>query len=186
MPTEGNRPSYKDEGLPVRYRQAISYYIKGYTKKAACEKAGFGPNASKDIFAKPEVKDEVNRRMKQVETKSNIDREWLIEKLKEVVEASPGELLSVDERGRASIDWSNMTPSLRRSLSHLSIDETQAAGKWKRKKTKVNIKVPDRIAAIKEIAILLGVREEKTKLQMDAESVNILTRRRDRLAESEE
>jgi len=187
MPNDGNRGTIKDMGLPLKYRKAISYYIKGYTKKRACELAGFTGKASHlDVFSRPEVREEVNNRMKAVEAKTNIDREWIINKLVEMIEATPGELIEIDGKGRPSLNFENMSAGLRNALTKITIDESKPAGKWKRTKTKVDIRVPDKIAALKELAVLLGLREEKHKLQLEDEAIEILQRRRNKIAKREE
>jgi len=169
--------------ISIRHRRAINYYMKGALKKDACTRAGFSTHSVRDVFSHPEVRAEIERRMRVTEKATDMDREWLLNKLRMIIEASPGELIEVDKDGRPSLNFKHLSPSLRKIIRKITVDTTREGGKYKRTKTNVSIAVPDMIGAIKEAAILLGVRQEKTKIDMEQSLIDTLIKRREELSE---
>ena len=168
--------------LTIRHRRAINYYMKGALKKEACKRAGFSEHSVRDVFGHPEVREEIERRIRVTEKATDMDREWLLNKLRMIIEASPGELIEVDKDGRPSLNFKHLSPSLKKIIRKISVDTTREGGKYKRTKTNVSIAVPDMIGAIKEAAILLGLRQEKTKIDMEQSLIDELVSRRNELA----
>ena len=172
--------------LSIRHRRAINYYMKGALKKDACTRAGFSTHSVRDVFSHPEVRAEIERRMRVTEKATDMDRQWLLEKLKIIIEASPGELIEVDEQGRPSLNFKHLSPSLKKVIRKITIDTTKEGGKYKRTKTNISISTPDMIGAIKEAAILLGLRQEKTKIDMEESLIEALLQRRNELSEGKD
>ena len=172
--------------LSIRHRRAINYYMKGAIKRDACERAGFSRHSVRDVFGHTEVREEIERRMRVTEKATDMDREWLLNKLRMIIEASPGDMLEVDKDGRPSLNFKHLTPSLKKVIRKISIDTSKEGGKYKRTKTHVVISTPDMIGAIKEAAILLGLRQEKTKIDMEQSLIDELVSRRNELAEKKD
>lgn len=171
--------------LSIRHRRVINYYMKGALKKDACTRAGFSTHSVRDVFGHPDVKAEIERRMRVTEKATDMDREWLLNKLKMIIEASPGELIEVDKEGRPSLNFKHLSPSLKKVIRKITVDTTREGGKYKRTKTNVTIQVPDMLGAVKEAAILLGLRQEKTKIDMEQSLIDALVQRRQELAEND-
>lgn len=171
--------------LDPRHRRAINYYLKGHTKKQAAEKAGFSKWSAQDIFNRADVIAEIERRTRLLEKKTQMDLEWILDKLRTIVEAEPGELIEVDEQGRPSLDWRNMSPTLKKAISKLSVTEQHSGKKYGRSKVQVSFDTYDRLAALREIATLLGLRTEQTKIQVEQDIISRLTKTRDRLAQED-
>jgi phage terminase small subunit len=162
--------------LADKYRVAINHYlINGGNKRQACIKAGFSQWSVKDVFDRPDVQEEIERRLKVTEQKTNMDREWLLDKLRTIIEAEPGELIEVDEKGRPSLNYKNLSPSLRKAISKVTMKTSRAGGKYKNQKSEVTFETPERIAAIKEAAVLLGLREEKHKIDLEDDLISRIT-----------
>ena len=160
--------------MSAKHRQAVNYYLQGMSKSKAAEKSGFKKSTTPDVFARKDVRDEIDRRMKLTEAKVDMDRAWLLEKLRDVIEATPGELIEVDAKGRPSLNWDKLSPSLRKA----TVNTSKAGGKYKQTKTDVKITTTDKLGAIKEAGILLGLREEKKVIDIEDGLVAILTRKR--------
>ena len=172
--------------LSIKHRRVINAYMMGANKKEACKRAGFSPTSVRDIFGNPEVSAEIERRMRVTEKKTEMDREWLLDKLRNIIEASPGDLIDVDSKGRPSLNFAKLSPSLKKVIRKVTIDSNREGGKYKRTKTNITIQTPDMIAAIKEAAVLLGLRQEKTKIDMEQSLIDALMSRRTELAEGKE
>lgn len=164
--------------MSAKHRQAVNYYLQGMSKSKAAEKSGFKKSTTPDVFARKDVRDEIDRRMKLTEAKVDMDRAWLLEKLRDVIEATPGELIEVDAKGRPSLNWDKLSPSLRKAISTVTVNTSKAGGKYKQTKTDVKITTTDKLGAIKEAGILLGLREEKKVIDIEDGLVAILTRKR--------
>jgi phage terminase small subunit len=162
--------------------KAVNMYMLGHPKTTACKMAGLSPLYAKELFARPDVKGEIERRLKVTEQKNIMDREWLLDKLKMIIEATPGDLIEVDAKGRPSMDFSKLPTNLRKSITKITVDTSRDGGKYKKQKSHVSIQIPDKIAAIKEAAVLLGLREEKHKVDMETSLIDELTKRRHQLA----
>lgn len=176
MPKKNSKPI---EGVKDIHRKVISnYIINGFNKAKACEQAGLSKHSAPDVFNRPEVQAEIERRLQVSEEKTDMDRKWLLDKLRDIIEASPGDLLEFDEKGRPSLDWQKLSPQLRRAIRKVTIDSSREGGKYKRTHTHVSIDPYDKIAAIKEAATLLGLREKKTTVQVDEQIIDILQQRR--------
>lgn len=168
--------------LSVKHRKVINHYIIGHSKPEAAELGGFSRASAKDIFARPDVMAEIERRIALSEKKVDMDRAYLLRKLQEIIECTPGDLLVVDEKGRPSLDFAHLTTSMRKGIGKIVVDTKREGGKYKKTETKVTITSLDRINAIKEVATLLGIRETKTKIDMEDKLIAELTRRRTALA----
>lgn len=174
------------DDLSVRDRRAINFFLRGHTQKDSCKMAGFSPASARDVFAKKAVQDEIERRIRVQEKKTDMDREWLLEKLRIIIDADVGDLIEVDEKGRPSLNFSNLTPGMRKAITKITVDSNREGGKYKRSKTHVAITMADKLNAIKEVATLLGLRETKSQISLDEDTVRILTSRRDQLAKERE
>lgn len=173
--------------LNEKHRQVINnYLVNGMNKSEACRKAGLSAASARDIFNRRDVREEIERRIERTEKKTDMDREWLLDKLRTIIEAEPGELIEVDEKGRPSLNWNNLSPSLRSAISKVTVETNRPGGKYKRTKTNVKIDLPDKIAAIKEAATLLGLREEKHKIDFEDDLIDRLQRARQVVQPKEE
>jgi hypothetical protein len=179
-------PTSKVVELSANHRRAVNYYLMGMTKRAAAKKAGFSPQTARDVFTRLDVRQEIERRVKLSEQKTDIDRDWLLRKLRTIIESSPGELIEVDKKGRPSLNWNLLSPELRSVVSKVTVDTDRPGGKYKHQKSHVQLQTPDVIAAIREAGKLLGLYEQKTKLDIDENLIEILTRRRNQLAGDED
>jgi hypothetical protein len=155
-------------------------------KSKACEQAGLSKNSAPDIFGRADVQEEIEKRLTVSEKKTDMDREWLLGKLKEIIEASPGDLLEVDDKGRPSLNFNKLNPSLRKAIRKVTIDQNREGGKYKRTTTHVAIDPYDKIAAIKEAATLLGYRDKVTQINIEQTLIDKLQQRRKELAGDEE
>lgn len=170
------------EFTPAQMKALNAFLINGGNKQDAMRKAGFSIWYAKEFFQRPDVVAFIQEHNQKLERKTLMDKAWLLEKLKTIIEAEPGELIEVDAKGRPSLNFNNLSTSLRKAISKVSIDTQREGGKYKRTKTKINIDVPDRISAIKEAAILLGIREEKTQITAEQQLIDVLAQRRRELA----
>jgi hypothetical protein len=167
---------------PAQMKAINQFLVNGGNKQDAMRKAGFSIWYAKEFFQRPDVVSYIDAVNKKLERKTEMDRAWLLEKLRTIIEAEPGELIEVDAKGRPSLNFNNLSPSLRKAISKITIDTQRDGGKYKKTKTKVSFDVPDRISAIKEAAVLLGIREEQHKINTDQALIDELVKRRSELA----
>ena len=163
------------EDLARKHQICADLYLAGYSKRAAMTKAGYAKSTNVgEIFDRPDVWSYVRQEQEKSRLQHGMTKDFLLEKLKMIIECDPGELIELDEKGNASINFERMSPGLRKMIRKVSIDSNKPGGKYKRKHTKVSIDVPDIIAAIKEAGILLGFRQENLKIEGEMDLVKRL------------
>lgn len=174
------------EGLSEKHDLAISYFFRGYTKKQAAVKAGYASTYTTELFNLPIVKKEIERRLERLREKTEMDKEYLLRKLHEIIEPNVGDLIEVQEDGSGKLDFRKMTPALRKVIGKFTIDTSREGGKYKRTKTRVSVSALDKIAAIKEAAAILGIKTEKVEVTASEQLIKTLTDRRKHLAEKKD
>ena len=164
--------------IDPKHRLAVNYYLGGLNKKASAVKAGYSAASTKDVFDHENVRALIAKRLEKQEAKTDMDREYLLGKLHEIIATSAGDLLEVDEKGKADLNWERLSPALRKSINTITVDSKNPGGKYSKSSTTVKITTADRLSAIKEAATLLGIREEKKSIDLEDGLVAILTQRR--------
>tara|TARA_R110000787_G_scaffold219245_2_gene327983 strand:- start:664 stop:1194 length:531 start_codon:yes stop_codon:yes gene_type:complete len=164
--------------IDPKHRLAVNYYLGGLNKKASAVKAGYSAASTKDVFDHPNVRELIEKRIAKQEEKTDMDREYLLGKLQEIIATSAGDLLEVDEKGRADLNWERLSPALRKSINTVTVDSKNPGGKYAKTTSTVKITTADRLGAIKEAATLLGIREEKKTLDLEDGLIAVLTQRR--------
>ncbi len=168
--------------LSAQSRRAINDYIMHGNKRRAAKAAGFSGTYAYDFFQRDDVVREIERRMKVSEDKTDMDRAYLLEKLRLIIDATPGELLEISEKGRPSMNWKKLSPELKSVMSKLELTTDRPGGKYKRQKVSVKFDTPDQLNAINLAAKLLGLFEEKHTIAIEEGIINRLSSKRDKLA----
>lgn len=146
----------------------------GLTQKKACRKAGYPGKWARKIFQKPHVKEKVKEWMDKIEAMPEGKKE-IIEMLRGIMNAPVGSVqtvsITIRESPIAGYDRTNPNVPL---------------GIESRETVKRKITESDKIAAARELAVLLGYREEKTKVTVENDLIAELQKRREMLSESAE
>lgn len=87
-----------DGGLTPKILTVLAnYFSNGFHQRQAMIDAGYAESTARldqyRIFGRPDVKAEIERRMKALTDKSDVDGEWLMRKLKLLIEANLGDIL---------------------------------------------------------------------------------------------
>lgn len=164
------------------HRRVIDYYMISWDKQASCERAGYARVTWRDIFHRPEVRAEINRRLALSDYKARLNLDWILSRLEEIATAvEPIEL----KGKKASLNFNHISNDAAKLLGEFTITETDRKEKYGRTTREVkykNVKTADKIMALKEIAVLTGLREEKTKIDIEQSLINELTKRREQIA----
>jgi hypothetical protein len=182
-----SRADLKPVEMDPRYHKVIDYYLLGNNKRLATKKAGFSEASFKDIFRRPEVIREIERRQKMSSYKADINRDWIIEKLKNFVEAEAP--IEIDKKGRPFLNLNLLSGDLKKLIGKIIVHEKDKKvkyGRTERDTTYISVSDADKIAALKELSILLGFREEKSKLDIESNIIKSLQDRRMELANDQE
>lgn len=172
--------------LSPKHRLVVDYYIQGFNQKEACKRAGFSPLSAKDIFSMEAVTKEIERRVSKAERTTDKNREWLCEKLEAILEAE--EPIEVDRFGRTALNFNKFRDDLKKVVGKIVITETNRKVKYggvERETKYYSVTPADKIQAAKELAILRGWREEKSKIDFNEEIVNLVNERRQQLQNKE-
>jgi phage terminase small subunit len=85
-------------GLSPKILDVLAHYFtNGYHQKEAMLSAGYAESTAStaqfQIFGRPDVKAEIERRLKELNAAAQVDADWLMRRLKIMIEASPGDIL---------------------------------------------------------------------------------------------
>ena len=151
--------------LSERHNKVVTEYLKTFNKTDAMVKAGYSESMAKtrhgDVFGRPDVQSEIERRQKLAAHRGDITLDWIVERLKAIADASIGDMLVVYSDGQASIDFRRMTPQIMRSLKKFS------PGKGKGKQPVVELS--DQLRALELLIRHLGLSKEKQTVELSGE-----------------
>ncbi len=157
--------------MDEKQRKAISFYLKGYTEHNACVAAGYSKTSkSTQVFGRDDVKKEIVRRQKIMSTKSDVDASWIIERLKAIADAQLADIIVFDEEGIGRIDFTKLTPELRRALNGYQVKPNG----------EMSIKVADQLRALEMLARHLGMFDDKLSVAGEMTLVERLQKGRER------
>lgn len=157
----------KATDLSDNERIVVNALIRGFTREEAAAKAGLSKHTIKDYLARPRVQEELRRRRNDAARRADMDLEYLLGKLREIIDAPAGTdvgavgNLAKGEHGFAEVD----------------VEQVSTGKKYARPKTKIKgktVRNSDRINAIKEAATLMGLHETKVKVDVNDRLINIL------------
>lgn len=136
--------------LSDRKRKVIDSYLRTFNKKQAMLDAGYSESMSDsgrhEVFGDPEVKAEIARRQALTTHRTEVTLDWLIGKLKAIVEADLIELYN--EEGKP--DLKKLNPALKTAITSIS--------------SKGEIGLADKLKAIELLIRHLGLSKEKISL----------------------
>jgi len=174
------------EGLSDKQDLLVSYYLRHGDKKQAALKVGYSENSVKDAFKHPLVRAEIERRRLRLREVTQMDKEYLLQKLKEIIDPYLGDMIEVDPDGDPRIEWSRLTPEMRKLIGKFTIETRTSGQKYGRTKTTVKVDPHDKIAAIKEAAAILGLKVQQHEVNVSDSLIDTLTKRRQHLAEKKD
>lgn len=146
-------------------------------------KAGYSKStASSDpdsVFGREDVAAYIQEKRGMMEQKTETDLEWLVGHLRAIISTNPGDIL---DETVAKVDLSALAPELRATLGEVEVIETtQPRGpkdKYKRKKGRTikarTITNSDRLRAIETLAKLLGLMQDKVKVDAEDRLIDLL------------
>ena len=157
----------------------------GYSEKtAACDQKG--------VFGKPEVQAEIRRRQNIMSTKAQINAEWVIEKLREIVDAPMiGSAYSKGKDGKTIyLDPEKVTDEHMKFVSEI-IEEQYTEGRGGDGKDVIKIKVKglsqaDRLTALEKIAKHLGMYITKVELDDKTDAAAYIMRKRKQMLDEKD
>lgn len=115
--------------------------------------AGYGSD-DRHFFQRQDVKAEIQQRRKLMEKRNNVDLDWIVERLKAIADVDITALLEQDEEGKwkpAALD--KLAPALKKAMEVSIVNG------------RVKVTQNDRLKALDQLAKLLGLYEEKVKVE---------------------
>lgn len=172
-------------GMLSKMKKAADGFLSGKTKTQAMKDAGYAEGTAvtnqNSVFANQEVVAYIERKQRLAATKSNITLDWVVSKLKEIADASIGDLVVVDPDGSVSLDYTKLSPGLRHALSGISVDEiTEGRGPNQRKVKRIKVAQLDKLRALEMIVRHTGLSKEKTTVNVEGDLVERLQNARRR------
>lgn len=169
----------------ARQKKAADGFLAGKTKVQAMKDAGYSDTTSEtkhsDVFGHPAVADYIEKKQRLSAQKSNVTLDWITEQLKSIASANLGDMVVIDLDGSMSIDYTKLTPDLRKALSGFVIDEIkEGRGPNARTIKRIKVQTSDKLRALDMLVRHLGLSQEKLTIDVEGDLVERLTRARRR------
>lgn len=171
-----------------RHQLAINYFLQGMNKKEALQKAGYKYSAERPtaVFNIPEVKAELERRMKEMVDRANISEDWIVDKLVTIINAEVGEVVKVVD-GKLTVDYSLLSDNTRKAISDISVEEYKSGrGAGAVPVTKVKVKMDDRLRALELLMRYKGMFKDRVEVSVEEGVLERLQKARNRVQVTEE
>lgn len=183
--------------------QAIvnSFFVNGcVSRRRACTVNGFAASYARDVFAREDVKAEVERRRARLVERTAVTEARVIEEMAKLAFANAGDLLEVNEDGTAYLDLNNMTDAHRAAMSEFNVEtyEEKSAGAYDTVPDgnddetlpqlyvpvkKSRIKFASKQAALDSLARILGMFKDKVEVSGVASLTDRIAAARKRIHE---
>ncbi len=160
--------------LTNKMLKTIDNYMKGMTKQDAMIEAGYSKSVALtrrgDIFDRPDFKAELERRQKLAAHRAGVSLDWIVERLKAIADANIGDILEIDEHGKATYNLKKLTPELRVALTGFTSEEySEGRGKDATQVKKNRIGLADKLRALELLMRHLGLSKEKVQVEVSGE-----------------
>lgn len=160
--------------LTPKRRKVVDAYMKCFNKKQSLIEAGYSVSMAStranDVFGDPAVESEISRRQKIAAHRSDVSLDWIVERLKMIADANLGDCLDIYSDGSAKINFTKLTPALRKSLNKFSVSERKD-GRGSKAGTIVENKIglSDQLKALELLVRHLGLSKEKQSFELSGE-----------------
>jgi phage terminase small subunit len=177
--------------MPAKCLAALNHYMRGMTKKAAMAKAGYSKSMcttnTAHVFDREDVLLEMERRRGLASKRSDVDMDWIIDRLKSIADANVVDLLDVYSDGSVELNLEYLTPDLKRSIGGLNVDTvTEGRGTNARKVKRIKITSADKLRALELLIRHLGLSKEKITVEGEVSLVDRLNAGRARVAKAQQ
>jgi len=158
--------------LSDKKRKVVAEYMKTFNKREAMLAAGYAKSTAHtrtgDVFNDPAVIAEIERRQKLSSHRSDVDMDWIVQRLKLVADANIGDCLDIYSDGSANINFSKLTPALKKSLSKFSVSERKD-GRQGNVIVDTKVAFSDQLKALELLVRHLGLSKEKQSVELSGE-----------------
>ncbi len=160
--------------LTPKRRKVIDAYMKCFNKKQAMMEGGYSKSMAStranDVFGDPAVITEIGRRQNLAAHRSDVSLDWIVQRLKMIADANLGDCLDIYSDGSAKINFTKLTPSLKKALNKFSVDERkEGRGKNAGVVVKNTIGLSDQLKALELLVRHLGLSKEKQSIELSGE-----------------
>ena len=141
----------------------------------------------KQVFSHPDVEEELERRLKIMTTKADVDAEYVLKHLINIVEADMGSLLSFNpDTGQLEYDWENFSPEQKKVVQEFTTESYQKGrGDNAVPVVKTRLRTMDKLKALEMIAKYLGMFKERIEVEGELGIADRIMRNRQRMRNQE-
>lgn len=172
----------KKKKISIRHRRLVDAYFEcGMNETEAARRLGYVmPNKyASRLFDRPEVVAEIERIQNRMSKKAEITRERLLNEYAKIGFSNLGDLIEVDANGDGWIDLSTLSSEQRAAISEFTVEEyKEGRGDDARDVKKTKIKFSDKKGSLDSIARILGLFNDKLKVEGSISLVERLQRGR--------
>ena len=181
----------KKQVVPVltdkMYRVVVEYFDNGFSKTKALLAAGYSKNTAEHaaftVFDHPAVVAEIKRRHAQLDSTSQLNKEWIVRRLMDLAESHAviNQFMKVSDDGSLFWDFTGATEKELKYIRGLALDfYTDGKGDFAREVKKFKIDTADPLSVLQTLARIEGLFADRLKLEGDDGVVEALQAARKR------
>lgn len=145
--------------LTAKQARFVEEYLLDLNATQAAVRAGYSQKTAKDIgcqnLAKLDIANAIAEAQAERSNRTEINQDWVLQKLAEIVNANMADYVSVDEDGQSHVDLSNVSRDKFAVITELTSDRLNSRGSGGEKHSetvRTKIKLSDRQSALDKIA----------------------------------
>ena len=174
-------------GISDRHARVLDHYFSnGLKQREALRATHYSEktviNGQNTVFGRADVKAEIARRAEKLEQKSDRGRDWIIQKLENVIDFSVPDAFIIHEDGTVELDLAKLNDKQRAAVGSL---EVTSHGLGREKRTNVKFKGRDFIGAITLLSRIHGILDDKLTVVDGKEMMDRLNAGRKRTEKKE-
>lgn len=161
--------------LKPEHKKAADFYLMGMTKGAALKEAGYADSVCKrpqEVFGREDVQLYILSEQDKLAERTQITKERVLQKLWEIADAKVGDFIEDD----GSVNIGGFSRNERAAISSVKVTETKGKKKYSKTKRNIEIKMSDKLAALKEINNMLGYTDNSVKLSAEKELLDAMNK----------
>ena len=172
-----------------KHLRLVNAYIKHGSRQQALLDVGYSESYAAThglkIFDRADVRTEIEKRQERMRERSKVTEDWIIERLIDIADANVGDLIELDDKGKPFVNYSRISPALRRAIMVVDVDEEMSGrGENASPVKKIKIRTSDKLKALDMLAKVLGIyAAEKMEVSGDADLVKRINEGRFRVEE---
>ena len=163
--------------LTDKQQRFVNEYMVDFNATQAAIRAGYSPDTANRIasqnLSKLDIQDAIQKRRNQLEESTNITAERVRQEIAKIAFSDIRNILTVDGGLKDTSEWDDETASAIASIKSFDVTDRDSGEKMG---TNREVKMYDKLAALRDLAKMLGMFEQDNKQKQPEINLNAPTR----------